>query len=362
MTSPPHASHIVTPLQFAFLTALSEKAMTGKQMRAELAQCGLHKKEAAFFRVIQRLKRDGLIKATRIPRDFDEYRGAQCEYELTRAGRDAVALMRGLCRKAERRVRRMRWQRKGASACPSFQSRCRTNRHLPTRSVVRERADRSQVTDLLTNVRSGRRRLALLSVVTIYITRAYNAAAALGAMSSCQNGGEPKRCQLDPSFSVDNRTPLLVESKHSALDSKPPVLDSRHPVGDSRPPFLKFVTPTARFETSRRQQEVTRRRLEVVFRHLKAVGRQSGEANQQIRSLESAIRGLQSFAQRVQSITRIDHSRDRCAWRTGRFRLRTPRAREPPGRWSSNLGRAFSRPSTEARSMMAASNTNKRSI
>ena len=33
-------------------------------------------------------------------------------------------------------------------------------RHLPPRTVVRERADRSQVTELLTNVRSGRRRIA----------------------------------------------------------------------------------------------------------------------------------------------------------------------------------------------------------
>jgi len=40
------------------------------------------------------------------------------------------------------------------------QQRRFATRHLPSRTVVRERVDRSQVTELLTNVRSGRRRKA----------------------------------------------------------------------------------------------------------------------------------------------------------------------------------------------------------
>jgi hypothetical protein len=112
MTSPRRPPPIVTPLQFAFLAVLSDRTLTGKQMRAELAQCGVDKKEAAFFRIIQRLKQENLVTATRIPRDRDEYRGAQSSYELTPRGNGAVALMRGLYRRAERRVWRVRWGRK----------------------------------------------------------------------------------------------------------------------------------------------------------------------------------------------------------------------------------------------------------
>jgi len=83
--------------------------MTSRQMRAELAQSGVEEWETAFFRVIQRLKRDRLITVKRIPREPDEYRGSQAQYELTEAGKHRVAVMRGLYRRAERRVRRLRW-------------------------------------------------------------------------------------------------------------------------------------------------------------------------------------------------------------------------------------------------------------
>ena len=164
MTSPPRRPAIVTPLDFAFLAVLSGTTLTGKQMRAELAQNGVEERETAFFRVIQRLKRDGLIKATRIPRDPDEYRGAQAEYELTQSGNDAVAVMRGLYRRAERRVRRLRWGRRPRSFSAPW--RGRASRHLPPRTAVRERGEGSQVAELLTDVRSGRRRLALLHIVS----------------------------------------------------------------------------------------------------------------------------------------------------------------------------------------------------
>ena len=109
MTSPPLGTAIVTSLQFSFLVVLMEKSLTGKQMRAELAECGVHKNEAAFWRVMQRLKQESLVEATRIARDEGEYRGSQAVYEITEGGRDAVALIRGLCQRVDRRVRRLRW-------------------------------------------------------------------------------------------------------------------------------------------------------------------------------------------------------------------------------------------------------------
>ncbi len=56
-----------TPLQCAFLTVLTERPLVGKQMRAELAENGVHKTEAAFFRVMQRLKQESLGGRRRRP-------------------------------------------------------------------------------------------------------------------------------------------------------------------------------------------------------------------------------------------------------------------------------------------------------
>ena len=47
-----------------------------------------------FYRVIQRLKQNGLIRAKRIPRDLPEYRGAQARYGLTVAGFEALSRTR----------------------------------------------------------------------------------------------------------------------------------------------------------------------------------------------------------------------------------------------------------------------------
>ena len=83
MTSPPRTLPVVTPLQSAYLAVLTDGPLTGKEMRAELSYCGWHRRKAAFFRVIQTLKQANLIDATRIPREEEEYRGAQCVDELT---------------------------------------------------------------------------------------------------------------------------------------------------------------------------------------------------------------------------------------------------------------------------------------
>jgi len=111
VTSPSRELPLVTPLQFAFLTVLTESALTGSQMRAELAGCGVHKSKDAFFRVMQRLKGADLVTASRIPRPEGEAPGAQAVYELTGDGVGATALMRGLYGKAGRRLRLRRWRR-----------------------------------------------------------------------------------------------------------------------------------------------------------------------------------------------------------------------------------------------------------
>ena len=111
MTSPSRELPLVTPLQFAFLTVLTESAFSGNRMRAELARCGVFKSKDAFFRVMQRLKEANLVTASRIPRPEGEPPGAQSVYELTRDGVGATALMRGLYGKAGRRLRLRRWRR-----------------------------------------------------------------------------------------------------------------------------------------------------------------------------------------------------------------------------------------------------------
>ncbi len=112
MTKSDQEPTLVTPLQFAFLTVLSGRAMTGEQMRTELALCGVDRTGAAFFRVMQRLKQAHLVSADRIPRDEGEYPGAQCRYELTQDGLGAIGMVRSMCRKVERRAWRLRWGRR----------------------------------------------------------------------------------------------------------------------------------------------------------------------------------------------------------------------------------------------------------
>jgi DNA-binding PadR family transcriptional regulator len=230
MTSPTPTQQVVTPLQFAYLAMLSETTMTSRQMRAELAQSGVEERETAFFRVIQRLKRDGLITVKRIPREADEYQGSQAQYELTEAGRRRVAVMQGLYRRAERRVRRLRWGRRRRSFSVSW--RGRASRHLPTRTVVRGTTDGSQVTELLTNVRSGRRRLALLSIANSCKNTTYDAGAARGTDEDCQNGIDSKARPVDLSpYLADSRLPVVALLRRGA---------------GSIPGFSKIAAPSRR--------------------------------------------------------------------------------------------------------------------
>jgi len=316
VTSLPRRQHMVTPLQFAFLTVLTEKPLTGKQMRAELAENGVHKTADAFFRVMQRLKQENLVSARSIARDEGEYRGAQSVYELTQTGKDALALMLGLYRRAGRRVRRLRWGGKRRSILPSLHSGSRASRHLPPRTVVRERAEGSQVTELLTNVRSGRRRLALLRVVTIYTATAYNATAALGAASNCQNGIDSKLQPHDSRLRVVDRT-LQVH-------------DSKSPIVDSKFRFLKFEISNCRIETSRRRFEVSNRQLGISNRRFEMLNRQNEVSISEIRSFKSAIRNFKSTIPSLESIAPIVGTPLWSSRLARRRRLRRSRAREPP--------------------------------
>jgi hypothetical protein len=194
------------------------------------------------------------------------------------------------------------------------------------------------------------------SAINHWYSTAYNETSLLSGAEDCQNGIDSKLYAFGRALTVENRTPLLVVWRHPVVDSKHTVIDSKHPVVDSRSQFFKIVAAKGPLETSSRRSEASGRRLEALFRRLKTLGRQSGAVNFEIGSLQSPSGGFQSFAQTVQSIMHLDHSRDRSARLARRTRHRTRRAREPPGRCYWNLGRGFSRPSLEARSIMAAFN------
>ena len=87
---------LLTNLQYLFLLELSTGTKTGKALRAGLRLQEWYGNRILFYRAIRRLKKAGLITARRVPRDPDEYRGSQCEYQLTERGWDAVVQWREL--------------------------------------------------------------------------------------------------------------------------------------------------------------------------------------------------------------------------------------------------------------------------
>ena len=219
-----------------------------------------------------------------------------------------------------------------------------------------------------TAVRGERCRFAKWRTVSKCKTTAYGAIALHGTAQTCQNGMDSKLYAVGCTLPVDNWALSLVVCRHPGVDSTPPVIDSTSPVVDSRlhfgelPAFMSpLETSPRRPEVSGRQLEVSGRRLEVLSRWLQVHGCQSRVVNCEMCRLQSPSGDSQSSAETVQSITHLDHSRDRSAWFARRTRYRTRRARAPPGRFCWNLGRGFSRPLLEARSMMAASNYHTRS-
>jgi DNA-binding PadR family transcriptional regulator len=77
-----------TDLQRKYLKALKDGKQTGKQMRRRLRRWGVRGSNGAFYRVVQRLKRDDLIKSEHVRKTDGEYRGQEYYYELTAAGSD----------------------------------------------------------------------------------------------------------------------------------------------------------------------------------------------------------------------------------------------------------------------------------
>ena len=212
-----------------------------------------------------------------------------------------------------------------------------------------------------TAVRGERCRFAKRRTVSYCKSRAYDVSALHGTAQTCQNGMDSKLYAVGCTLPVDNWALSLVVCRHPGVDSTPPVIDSTPPVVDSRLHFGELPAFMSPLETSNRRPEASGRRLEVLFRGLQVHGCQLRVVNCEMCSLQSPSGDLQSSAETVQSITHLDLSRDRSARFARRTRYRTRRARAPPGRCRSNLGRGFSRPLLEARSMMAASNYHTRS-
>ncbi|MFC1640166.1 replication-relaxation family protein [Gemmatimonadota bacterium] len=102
----------VTQLQFLYLDALSDGFLTGEQLRTKLERCGVCRNPIAFYRVMQRLKKTGLVKGYGITYAEGESPGPHGIYELTQAGEDLLAKTRAFYRKSARDSRRRRRRRK----------------------------------------------------------------------------------------------------------------------------------------------------------------------------------------------------------------------------------------------------------
>ncbi len=261
--------------------------MTGKEMRAELSYCGWPKRKAAFFRVIQTLKQANLIDATRIPREEDEYRGAQCLYQLTREGRDAAAVMRALYTKAEKRQRLRRWRGK---------------RKLGLSRRFKQSAEHAA--------------LAKRRNVSRCDARVYDIVASLGAPFGCPNGVDSELRPHDSRFWVDDRK--------SEID------DSESQIGDSKFHSLKFKISNRRPETSRRRFEVSNRQARISNRRFEVLDSQFEVSIYEIRSFKTATRNFKETVSSFESIAPNVQSPLWSARITRPRRLRSSRAREPP--------------------------------
>jgi DNA-binding PadR family transcriptional regulator len=112
----------VTPLQFVFLCALIDGKKPGKRMRARLRQRRAYKSLIAFYGVIRRLKDTNLVTSSKDEADLGGYLVQERIYELTKAGRAAVAKTRRFYGNAARRSRRRRWQRKHKSRLCAYKN------------------------------------------------------------------------------------------------------------------------------------------------------------------------------------------------------------------------------------------------
>ena len=80
----------VTELQLKYLTALRDGKKLGKQMRGRLRRWGVRGGNGAFYRVVKRLKDNGLLKSERVPKSKRGTRPQEFFYELTHEGSDVA--------------------------------------------------------------------------------------------------------------------------------------------------------------------------------------------------------------------------------------------------------------------------------
>ena len=121
-------------------------------------------------------------------------------------------------------------------------------RHLPPRTAVRERVERSQVTELLTDVRSGRRRYATLCIISNYQQTTYTATPRLAMAEACQNG-------IDSNARANDLSLRLVDSRIQVAGLIPRVAASTLR-------FFKIALSNHRFARANRQFELPNCRVE----------------------------------------------------------------------------------------------------
>jgi DNA-binding PadR family transcriptional regulator len=102
----------VTQLQFVYLDALSDGFLTGEQLRIKLERRGVCRNPIAFYRVMQRLKKNGLVVGRRITYTESERPGPHGIYELTQAGEAMLSETRAFYQKSARDSRWLRRSRK----------------------------------------------------------------------------------------------------------------------------------------------------------------------------------------------------------------------------------------------------------
>ena len=205
-----------------------------------------------------------------------------------------------------------------------------------------------------TTVRGGRCRSAKRHHVSDCNITTYSTPVSRVPPRNCQNGIDCRLYAFSRTLSDENGTLVLVVWRHPGIVSTPPVIDTTPAVVESRPTFLKSLTSMGPWGGSDHRPEASGRQLEALFRCQKALDRQTGIVNSETVSLQSPSRGFQSFAQTDQSITIFDQPSGRLSRQPRSARLRIRRAREPPSQFIWPLGRVFSRPLLETRSMMSA--------
>ena len=109
----------LTHLQVTYLSALRDGKKLGKQLRGRLRRRGVRGSNGSFYRVIKRLKDNGLVNSERVPEEMAEHRRQEVFYELTDTGSAAVGPKLELVKDDGREPAdgRCRDETKGVRAC-----------------------------------------------------------------------------------------------------------------------------------------------------------------------------------------------------------------------------------------------------